>query len=255
MNGMKQQPYQFQFTAANFSNPALMATLIDHFTNTRTPLSVAGTTVVPFTVTSVQASSDPGRFMVVFGPNSPLAVSDITINAYSKDQGIQVDWVTRTEFDMDRYEVERSADGILFYKAASKSSLGNNTNPTHYGWFDPTPFYGADFYRIRAVSKSGQVQYSNIVKVVINKTSGGISVYPNPIVGNKFNLSFTNMAPGTYDICLFSSTGQKVFGSQVQHHGGSAVHAIEPANNLPAGVYELLVTGTGVKITTSIIKD
>lgn len=255
MSGMKQMPYQFEFNAANFSNPALLATLVDNFTNTNTPLSVTGTTVVPFTVSSIPASSDSSRFMVVFGSSGPLPVSNISIRAYQKNSGIQVEWVTSTETDMDHYEVEKSADGTLFNKYASVLSLGNNNNPANYSWFDTNPFNGFNFYRIRAVGKNGQVKYSEIVKVNISNEKGDISIYPNPTVDNKFNISFTNMPKGAYDLYLFNSIGQSVFRYQLQHPGGSAAQTIEPANQLAAGVYDLRITGAGVKTTIRIIKN
>ena len=255
MNGMHKMNYQFEFNAGNFSNPALMATLIDSFTHINTPLSVTGTTVVPFSVTSDPASIATNRFMVIFGPLTPLAVSEITINVYQKNQGIQVDWVTRTETDMDHYEVEKSANGSQFSKVGSALSFGNSTSPTSYGWFDANPFMGLNYYRIKAIAKSGQIKYSAIVKVNISVGPGTITISPNPINGNMIELYFTNIPKGTYGINLTNSIGQLLLKTTVQHAGGSSVQTIELQNNLPGGVYDLRITAADVMKTIRIMKD
>ena len=262
MNGMHQMNYEFEFTASNFSNPLLRATLVDSFTNMRTPLSVTGTTVVPFLINSIPASSASNRFMVVFGPFSPLAVGDITIKAYQKNRssgqggpGIQVDWVTITETDMDHYEVERSANGTQFSQVGSVVSLGNSNSPTSYGWFDGNPFLGFNYYRIKAIAKLGQIKYSAIVKVNIAEAPGTITVSPNPISGKIIKMHFTNMGKGVYNISLTNSAGQILFKTTVEHSGGSAVLPVAVQNNLPGGVYDLRISGIDVRQTIRIMKD
>ncbi|HMC98739.1 MAG TPA: hypothetical protein VKH37_01255, partial [Ferruginibacter sp.] len=255
MSGMHPMNYQFEFTAANFSNPALTATLVDSFTHTLTPLSVTGTTVVAFNVSADPASFATNRFMIIFGPLTPLAISEISITAYKKNSGVQIDWITKTEQDMDRYEVERSANGSQFNKINSTPSKGNNNSPTNYGWFDANPFNGMNFYRIKAISTSGETRYSAIVKVNINATPGTISISPNLISGNSFELNFQNMPKGNYDISLTNSIGQLIFKLVVAHAGGSSLQMVDLKRNLAAGVYDVLVVGTDVKKTIRIIRN
>ena len=82
MNNMRQMAYEFQFTGSNFPDPFLRATLIDNFTGTRTPLSVSGTTVVPFSIIAAAGAAATDRFMVVFGPPAdplPTGIPGLTI--------------------------------------------------------------------------------------------------------------------------------------------------------------------------------
>ena len=255
MNNMKQRGYEWEFTATNFSNPGLQGTLIDNFTGTRSAISVTNTTVIPFTVTADPLSAAPNRFMVVFGAQGPLPITISSVRAYQKNPGIEVEWVMQGETDMDRYEVERSADGSSFSKVATVASLGNSSQAVNYNWFDASPLPGNNFYRIKSIDKAGKIKYSTIVKVSISKGIEGITVYPNPVNGNDFGLQLNNMAKGTYTITLTNKLGQQVYATSLEHAGGSATITIETKYNLPNGVYDLQVNGLGQKMNSKVVKE
>ena len=255
MNNMKQQGYELQFTGANFSNPALQASLVDSFTGVKTPLDVNNTTVVPFTVTADPLSQNVNRFTVLFGPAGPLPISFSSIKAYQKNTGIEVEWVLQSESDMDHYEVERSTDGVAFSKTGTVTSNGNSSQPVHYSWFDASPVNGSNFYRIRSVGKDGIIKYSNIVKVAISKGIQTFTVYPNPMNGNTIGLQLTNMDKGTYSIILNNKLGQQVFSDIIEHTGGSSSMTIGLQHELPAGIYDLQFSGNGVKFSSKLVKE
>jgi hypothetical protein len=256
MNKMRQAGYELVFTPSMFSNTALKAELVDKFLNTRTLLSVIDSVAVPFTITSDPASAATDRFMIVFGQFGPLAIDVITISAQQKNNGVQVDWTAKTEKDMDRYEVERSADGVQFNKLSTTSAMGNSPAPVNYGWFDAAPFAGNNFYRIKAFDKSGLIKYTNIVKVTIGKGAPVITVYPNPITGNTVGVKLTGLEKGTYTVSLVNNLGQRVYTGQLQHGGGTALRTIDLGIKIANGNYTLTVTGNnGIQFTEQIIKN
>jgi hypothetical protein len=256
MNNMRQMAYEFEFTPSSFTNTGLKAELIDNFLGTRTVLSVTATTVVSFTVTSDPASSASDRFMVVFGPQTPLAVDLITIRANKVNNGVQVDWTSRTETDMDHYEVERSANGINFAMKSTVVAIGNSNGAVNYSWFDASPQMGNNFYRIKGFDQAGNFKYSTVVKVLFGKDAPGIVVYPNPIVGNSFTLDMNNLDKGMYNISLINKLGQEVFSQAVMHDGGSVMKTITMRQTIPQGTYQLVLKGeNGMKLTQQVIKD
>lgn len=256
MNNMKQQDYEFEFTPAVFSNPGLKAELIDNYLNTRTLLSVTSPTVVAFTVTADAASAATDRFKVVFGSfGGPLAIDALSITASPKNNGVQVDWTSKSETDMLSYEVERSVYGTGFTKVNTTVALGNSQVPVNYTWFDPNPAAGSNFYRVKATDKAGNTRYSDIVKVIFGKGEPGIVVYPNPVEGKTFKMDMNNMAKGTYQLKLYSNTGQLVYSSQIQHDGNPATRNIDLKMEIAQGAYQLqLSNDTGFKTTQLIIK-
>ena len=262
MNNMKQQDYEFEFTPAVFSNPGLKAELIDNFLNTSTLLSVTSPTVTAFTVTSDPASAAGNRFKVVFGSfGGPLAIDALSITARQKNNpqgsanGVQVDWTSKSETDMVSYEVERSTYGAGFTRVHTTAALGNSQVPVSYTWFDASPYAGTNFYRVKATDKAGNSKYSDIVKVVFGKGEPGISVYPNPVEGNSFNIDLNNMAQGTYLLKLYNSMGQLVYTEQLTHNGSQATKTVKLKNETGKGAYQLqLSNSNGFKTTKLIIK-
>ena len=262
MNNMKQKDYEWEFSANNISNPRLEGRLIDNFRGTKTPVNVYGTTVISFTVSSDPLSAASDRFRVVFGPMAPSPIIFSNINAFLKNlsngqasQGVQVDWVMQSEFDMANYVVERSSDGIIFTDLGTIASLGNSSGPVSYNWLDENPSTGSNFYRVRAVDGSGQVKYSSIVKVMVKNEPASISVFPNPVKGNNFSIQLTHLQKRTYKVELTNKLGQIVYADNLQHNGGSASFYIGLKSNIPSGIYDCRLIGDGIVLRTKIFKN
>lgn len=257
MNNMKQQAYEFEFTPAMFSNPNLKAELVDNFQNTRTLLSVVNPTTVSFTVTADASSKASDRFMVVFGSfGGPLAIDAIAIRANQKNNGVQVDWTSKTETDMLSYEVERSAFGTVFTKVNTTAAVANSSSPVSYNWFDADPVNGTNFYRVKAIDRTGNTRHSDIVSVVAGKGEPGMAVYPNPVVGSTFKVDMNNLVKGMYLLNLYNSMGQLVYSEQLQHDGTQATRTINLNGDIGKGVYQLQLSGgDGFKTTRQIVKS
>ncbi len=256
MNNMKQRDYEFEFRPQAFTNTSVSAELIDNFSGTRTLLSVVDSTVVNFSVTTDPASAATNRFMVVFGAIGTLPIDVITITAQAKNGGVDVKWTSKTETDMDRYEVERSEDGTGFTKQNTTSAMGNSSFPVNYNWFDGQPVKGNNFYRIKAFDKAGLTRYSAVVKVNIQGSPAGINIYPNPITGSNIGLQLNNIDKGTYTLMLYNDLGQQVYQTTIYHTGGTVFKSIQVGKALANGTYRLVLIGIGgERFVTQIIKN
>ena len=258
MNNMKQKAYEFEFTPSVFTNINIKAELIDNYLGTRTLLSVINPTVVQFTITADAASKATDRFKVVFGAfGSPQGIDAITIKASQQNSGVQVNWTSKTETDMFKYEVERQTYGTAYNKVNTTNALGNSSNPVNYTWFDANPVMGYNFYRIKGIDKSGNVRYSDMVKVLFGKGEPGIVVYPNPVADYVFKVDLNNLAKGTYLVDLYNASGQKVYSGLIQHDGSILVTKVINLNSdVSKGVYLLqMSSANGFKTTQKIIKN
>lgn len=256
MNNMKKQGYEFEFTPLVFTNTNLKAELVDNFLGTRTLLSVVNPTVVSFNITDDPASKATDRFKVVFGEfGNPTGVDVITIKASQQNNGVQVDWTSKTETDMLRYEVEKSTYGTTFAKVNSTAAIGNSTTPVDYNWFDTNPNMGTNFYRIKGIDKAGNTRYSEIVRVLFGKGEPSIVVYPNPLQGTTFKIDMYNLVKGTYVLNLYNSMGQLVYTEQLQHDGSQATKTINLKGDIGKGSFQLQLSGDGFKTTKQIIKN
>jgi hypothetical protein len=184
---------------------------------------------------------------------SVLPVTLTNVKAYQKNNGVQVEWTAQQENNIDRYEVERSQNGQQFFKLGSVPAKVNNSVVTKYNLFDPAPFIGVNFYRIKII-EPGQEVYSQVLRVNITNTPvNAITIYPNPINSNAIALQI-NLKKGNYTISLTNNLGQRVVTKVIDHAGGSATENIEPSKALAAGVYQLRLSGGGINIIRQVIK-
>ena len=170
--------------------------------------------------------------------------------------GAQVEWSANTETNMDHYEVERSFDGVQFSKQTTISAVGNSSAAVNYNWYDASAQVGDNYYRVKAMDRTGQVKYTSVVKVVIGRGVPAISVYPNPVSGDNIGVQLRNLEKGIYTISLYDKIGQQVCSTAVQHVGGTATITIPVGSALTKGSYQLVLTGSAiVKLTATVIKN
>jgi fibronectin-binding autotransporter adhesin len=239
---------------ANDLDPSMAAYIQDSYLGTETMLGLQGSTQVTFTAnSSIAASMAANRFRILFRAPGALPVSITSIRAYQKNQGIQVEWATQQETNMQGHEVERSTDGLQFKKLGTVPALGNGTNS--YGWFDASPVNGSNWYRIKSMEKSGKQSYSQVVKVNLGKTAITINAYPNPIIGNSFNLEMNNMDKGSYTIIITNKLGQELLRKQIDHTGGATTRTISIDQPMAIGTYQLMVVGKEINLLIPLIKQ
>lgn len=255
IKNMRKTDYEFEFTPSHFSNAGLKAELIDNYLHTRILLSVVSKTTVAFTINADEASFAADRFMIVFNAlSSPLPIDAMVIKATRKNNGVYVEWSARTETDMDRYEVERSSDGTTFSKIAIVAAIGNSSSTVEYNWFDATPSYGDNFYRVKAIDRAGGLKYTAVVKVNIMKESRGISVFPNPVTDKHFSVNLDRMDKGNYKLSLFNDLGQRAYYTQFDHTGGNTARSFLLNKDFMAGVYRLVIEDdNGKKLTEPLV--
>lgn len=247
--------YQFELQPINI-DPTLSAFIEDTYLNTSMPIDITAPSTVMFNVDlSVPASAAQNRFRIVFKTGSTLPITKLLINAAQKDNRVQVDYTALGESGMEGYEVERSVNGIEFTKMSVQKALGNNNGTMKYGWIDENPVNGDNFYRIKAVDKSGKIQFSNIAKVRMNSGKQEIFVYPNPVKGEIITLHMNKAKAGTYTVRMFNTIGQEMYNGQVQYNGGSATRTL----NIPAlsikGTYSIQISNGETIINQTIISQ
>jgi hypothetical protein len=256
MWNMKQQQYQLELVPENMNISGLSAYLEDSYLGTSTALSLASTNEILFTVNSDAGSSASNRFKVVFANTSnplPVTFTNISVNPQPGSE-VQVNWKVASENNIAQYNVERSTDGLTFSEAATITPKSNNGQAVSYNWIDANPVAGTDYYRVKSVTKSGDVAYTGIVKETVGNLVPAISVYPNPVVGGHINLSLINAPAGKYTITLLNVSGQLVYAISIGHTTGNSVEPLQLPGGLPAGLYKLEATSAGIQTyTTDII--
>ncbi len=213
--------------------------LFDKYLNSQTPLNLTQNNSVSFTIDTAAASKSATRFMILFNSKAPLYTSEIKVKASVKAKAAVIDWTVSAEKDVDHYTLESSRNGKDF--SAINNTQANNKANSAYSYTDNKAANGDNYYRIKAISKDGSVQYSNIAKVTIGDRREGISIYPNPVVGKTMNVQLSNVAVGNYEVVLFNANGQQVMAQSLQHAGGSITTTMNLPANLQSGIYQLKI--------------
>lgn len=110
------------------------------------------------------------------------------------------------------------------------------------------------FFQVNSDVASASCDRFKVILLTRKSIAGGsfpvtplIKAYPNPVTGSNVNLQFINAASGMYTMELVNSSGQVVFRKNIQHAGGSLTQQLNLERRVSAGVYQLRVTGKGMR--------
>ena len=74
-------------------------------------------------------------------------------------------WVTASEIDNDRFEVERADSALNWSSIGIVKGMGTTTSQTEYSFIDALPIQGSNYYRLKQVDIDGQYAYSDIISI------------------------------------------------------------------------------------------
>jgi hypothetical protein len=251
LTGVKLGQYQFEFLPQNINLTMFTAYLEDSYTQVRTPLDLTDTARYTFTIANIAASYAADRFRIVFKPLAALPVTITSISASrNTDATVSVEWKAENEIAIERYELEHSVKGTDFTKMASLTPSSNNGGRATYHINDAGATASAHYYRIKAISTNGLVQYSAIAKVAALTSVTGVSIYPNPVVNKTVHIYFTNQQPGNYAITVTNNAGQVVYRSIALLNNGNEAKVFQ-LTQVNAGTYQVSITAPGAKRTVT----
>lgn len=262
MGQLKIQQYELEFIPQRLSEPGLEAFLVDKYLNTYTSVSLEDTTRIRFSVVNAPGSYAAGRFMIVFrqgkhtGMPQPTSTVDAKINI---DGSVKIDWMVQHESGLEKYQVERSADGNSFAALLNELPVANDGNNTEYSRIDINPLGNDNYYRIRMIGTDGSVTFSNIVKLAAEKIAPvddqipSMNISPNPVVNKTMRIRFIKQPAGEFSIQLINNLGQLVYGTNLRLNNGETYKNIRLGNTVVSGTYQVnIVSASGEKTTQQI---
>ncbi len=232
--------YSFEFSVHNFKNEPFSAYLVDNYLGSKTPVSLADSSLVSFHVDSTLLSADSSRFMVVFSPSTLLPVGFTNLTASQAGQDVQVEWTVQSETNVQKYTVERSADRLLFTDLISVAARNSNKVET-YSQLDKNPFDGTNFYRIKTSENTGRFSYSKIVKVDVSRGAPSFSIYPNPVTNNKVSAQLMNLRAGEYSLKMYDLNGHQLMIKKITFNDNNSVYPVSLPAGIASGTYYFLL--------------
>lgn len=195
-----------------------------------------------------------GFIVQTFAGVLPLNLIAFSGRLNNKDTYLQ--WKTTDEINNDYFDIERSVDGQT-YIAAGRVASKNGSATQNYSWIDA----GAAlinssklFYRLKIVSTTGEVEYSNIITVA-TKASGSpvVNVTPNPFTNN-VTISLQMPVAAQLTITLSDITGKKLRSELANAPKGTSSLPLTGMHNLLQGMYILSVEYNGQIYTHKLVK-
>jgi uncharacterized protein (DUF1501 family) len=120
-------------------------------------------------------------------------------------------WEVDQESGIDYYEVQRSDDGTSFAKIGTINAV-NSSIRYAYSFTDNSLSKSSYYYRIKIVEKSSSIEYSSIILLKTNQSSGGmrIKIFPNPVT-DRFTVAFENKISGPVTLRITDLTGKEIW--------------------------------------------
>lgn len=184
-----------------------------------------------------------------------LPVKFGSIKALKDPGGVKIKWTNYTETNILSYTVERSPDARIFTNIGRVNPVLNNGNAADYSSIDSIPLSGNNFYRIKAMETNGNIIYSMIVRINLDKSIPGILVFPNPAQNSNAYLQLTGIPKGIYEIKIFSIGAQLMSRKIISHDGGSLVVPLNAPASLKPGLYWIQVYNNEMLLQNKFIKE
>lgn len=178
-------------------------------------------------------------------PGSTLPLTLQSFQANTKSNDVELSWSTSNEVNTAGFEVERSADGVVFTKTGFVASKENNSSITcNYNFIDRQLAAGTYKYRLKMVDKDGSHTFSGTIAVRIEAVAVGYELFPNPVTGSSIHIRSLQVQSEAVTIKIADLSGriwhsEKVAAAKIN----SGNHAIT-VRQLPAGNYLVIITGS-----------
>jgi len=181
----------------------------------------------------------------------PLTIKSFSASKQAK--GNLLEWVTLTEINVKRFDIERSSDGINYNSIGYIDAKGNlSTVSSSYSFIDGTPVNGINYYRLHVWDKDGKAMYSE-VRTINNFKPFTAQIIPNPVSNNKLNLTINSGDEIQVQLSIINTHGKTLKTEKLFISPGISTKQI----NLPAmanGIYYLKIISTKGQTSLKFVK-
>ncbi|MTI21462.1 T9SS type A sorting domain-containing protein, partial [Fulvivirga sp. RKSG066] len=188
------------------------------------------------TVTNV-ASFSPFTFGTT-GTN-PLPVELLNFEGFVKDEVVSLNWSTASEVNNERFDIQRSVDGVNFETIAAIAGKGDSQKLINYDYTDINPIFGTSYYRLQQVDFDGDINHSPIISV--NFEIAEINIHPNPVDEETFRVQLKVGSQGVVKTSIISPDGKVIQSKSFEFEPSSFQEIKMSTEYIPSGIYLLKV--------------
>lgn len=203
----------------------------------------------------IEYTDDGTAFIGPQGSSLPVKLGSFTVKKAGANA--QLDWLTVSETKNDRFDIERSTDGVNFTKMGSVDGAGTTTDKNAYQYSDALSSVSSKivYYRLRTVDFDGKSEFSKIVALHLD--GNGIvkeyTVYPNPFTSN-IKLNISSARETNVLIRITNTAGQAMVTRSVNLQPGDNIVVVKDLDVLPKGIHLMEVISEDGKLVQKILK-
>ena len=202
----------------------------------------------PFNTNEVWVTSF-GNGLKVGLQSTTLPLKLISFSGNRSTSVTQLKWVTANEETGDRFEVERSTDGLHFETISNLNANGGLNN--EYAFTDN--FSASNiYYRIKITSSTGHSFYSRVIVFNNNELLTGIRLMGNP-VSSSLVVQATVQQAGKLQLKLTDMSGKTLLQENIVISAGINQLSIPLPYGLLNGTYMLDVSGNEMRKTIRVL--
>lgn len=185
------------------------------------------------------STQEPVEF--VFASDAVLPIEFSEFSVQKQVNTVLITWATADEGKHDKFEVQRSNDGIQFQAIHEIAAKGQAST---YEFVDKEPLNGISYYRILSQNTEGGQKTTKTKSIVFSMDKPNVRIYPNPTADVIYIQNLSNQAQ---TLILTNAAGQIV----KQLSDATFLNM----SDLPNGVYVLTVTTENSYSTHKIQKQ
>lgn len=182
---------------------------------------------------------------------SPLPMKLLYFGAELKNNSVSIKWMTTNEFNIEKYEIERSVDMKNWSKIGDKMPTNSYSNISTYYANDIKGTAEVVYYRLKETDFDGKIFYSEEVSVSDVTSKINFNVYPNPALNNQIlNIELENKNHQEVNVKLVDLNGKLILENNVTPEGN---HIAVELTNITSGIYFITVSNAAIANTMKVI--
>lgn len=214
------------------------------------PYNTAGRTVAADYATRINLTAwNDNLSQVGMGTTSiPLPIELLSLTAWNAGAVNELSWITASEINSDKLEIERSSDGKQFEWLGTEKAAGTSYQPLQYYFTDYHPLQGLAYYRLKLLDLDQSFNYSNVVAVERQTAfTASMSIFPNPGSGD-LTLQIESEHEEDAAVQLTDALGRLLSSTTITIHSGINQYLLQTVQ-LSASVYFIHVIDSRNKIS------
>jgi Secretion system C-terminal sorting domain len=225
----------------------------DDFDSTSTSVSYRGSAIKTLRLTYSSGTNvrnglltAQSIFISNFSWANIVPVNFIYFRGKSTNNKNLLEWATATEFNSDKFVVQRSTNLKDFSDLGDIKSAGDSRQRLDYNFTDEAPLPGINYYRLKQLDKDGTSGFSKTIAISSDTDDARFVIYPNPSNGRNIQLQFDNL--DLEGIHLRDMLGREI-AFEVQSNNNNSL-TISPKKTLTTGAYFVTYQTLGKKPVT-----